>query len=57
MLQINDAIYQASGFGNTFMVVTSEGNVIIDTSIFLSAAAHKAALQAIDAGAGDATSF
>lgn len=50
VLQINEAIYQASGFSNTFMVVTSEGNVIIDTSIFLTAAAHKQALQAIDAG-------
>lgn len=50
VLQINDAIYQASGFGNTFLVVTSEGNVVIDTSIFLSAAAHKEALQAIDGG-------
>lgn len=50
VLQINEAIYQASGFGNTFMVTTSEGNVIIDTSIFLSSAAHKAALQAINNG-------
>jgi alkyl sulfatase BDS1-like metallo-beta-lactamase superfamily hydrolase len=51
LLQINAAIYQASGFSNTFMVVTSAGNVIIDTSIVLTAAAHKAALQAIDSGA------
>lgn len=51
LLKINDAVYQASGFSNTFMVVTSEGNVIIDTSIFLTAAAHKAALQAINSGA------
>jgi alkyl sulfatase BDS1-like metallo-beta-lactamase superfamily hydrolase len=50
VLQLNDAIYQAPGFGNTFMVVTNEGNVIIDTSIVLSANAHKTALQAIDAG-------
>ena len=50
VLQINDAIYQASGFGNTFLVVTSEGNVVIDTSIAFSAPAHKEALKAIDAG-------
>jgi alkyl sulfatase BDS1-like metallo-beta-lactamase superfamily hydrolase len=50
VLQLNDAVYQASGFGNTFMVVTSEGNVIIDTSIVLSARAHKDALQAINDG-------
>ena len=50
VLQINDAIYQASGFGNTFLVVTNEGNVVIETSIILSANAHKTALQAINAG-------
>ncbi len=50
VLQINDAIYQASGFGNTFMVVTNEGNVIIDTSISFLAPGHKEALQKIDAG-------
>src|SRR5260370_25353232 len=32
-LKINDSIYQAIGFGNTFMVTTPEGNVIIDTSM------------------------
>ena len=32
-LRINDAIYQAIGFGNTFLVTTSGGNVIIDTSL------------------------
>ena len=42
VLQINDAIYQATGFGNTFMVVTNEGNVIIDTSISFLAPGHKA---------------
>lgn len=47
VLRINEAIYQASGFGNTFMVVTSAGNVIIDTSIVLSAPAHRQALRAI----------
>jgi alkyl sulfatase BDS1-like metallo-beta-lactamase superfamily hydrolase len=31
-LKITDAIYQGIGFGNTFMVTTPEGNVIIDTS-------------------------
>jgi alkyl sulfatase BDS1-like metallo-beta-lactamase superfamily hydrolase len=50
VLKINDAVYQAPGFGNTFMVVTSEGNVIIDTSLSLTAPAHKQALQAIDDG-------
>src|SRR5258706_5577232 len=31
-LKISDNIYQAVGFGNTYMIVTSAGNVIIDTS-------------------------
>src|SRR4051812_32399391 len=31
-LRVNEAVYQAIGFGNTFMVVTPAGNVIIDTS-------------------------
>ena len=31
-IKVNDAIYQAVGFGNTFLVITPDGNVIIDTS-------------------------
>ena len=49
-LKINEAIYQAIGFGNTFMVATSEGNVIIDTSMPFNAARHKQLLQAENAG-------
>jgi alkyl sulfatase BDS1-like metallo-beta-lactamase superfamily hydrolase len=49
-LQINEAIYQAIGFGNTFMVTTSAGNVIIDTSMAFNAARHKQLLQAENAG-------
>ena len=45
--QINDVIYKASGFGNTFMVVTDEGNVIIDTSLPAMAPKHKQLLTAI----------
>lgn len=48
-IRINDQIYQAAGFGNTFMVITSEGNVIIDTSLSLQAPRHKKLLQAISA--------
>lgn len=39
-LKINDAIYQGIGFGNTFLVTTSAGNVIIDTSMGNMAARH-----------------
>jgi len=46
----NDAIFQAIGFGNTFMVVTEAGNVIIDTSMPFNAALHKRLLQAENAG-------
>jgi alkyl sulfatase BDS1-like metallo-beta-lactamase superfamily hydrolase len=45
-LKINDAIFQAIGFGNTFLVVTGEGNVIIDTSIAFNSALHKRLLAA-----------
>ena len=31
--KVHEKIYQASGFGNTFMVLTDAGNVIIDTSL------------------------
>ncbi|MEW6126920.1 MAG: alkyl sulfatase dimerization domain-containing protein [Acidobacteriota bacterium] len=45
-LQVNEAIFQAIGFGNSFMVVTPAGNVIIDTSIAFNAARHKQLLTA-----------
>ncbi|HEY2839352.1 MAG TPA: hypothetical protein VGJ26_09395, partial [Pirellulales bacterium] len=35
--KVNDRIYIASGFGNTFMVKTDDGNVIIDTSMLTQA--------------------
>jgi alkyl sulfatase BDS1-like metallo-beta-lactamase superfamily hydrolase len=46
-IKINDAIYQGVGFGNTFLVLTDEGNVVIDTSIVGTAAKHHAMLQKI----------
>jgi alkyl sulfatase BDS1-like metallo-beta-lactamase superfamily hydrolase len=48
-LKINEAIYQAIGFGNTFLVTTSEGNVIIDTSIANRAPQHLKLLKAVSA--------
>ena len=44
-----DRIFQATGFGNTFMVVTKAGNVIIDTSLAPNAARHHALLKAVSA--------
>jgi alkyl sulfatase BDS1-like metallo-beta-lactamase superfamily hydrolase len=49
-LKFGEAIYQAVGSGNTFMVVTEAGNVIIDTSLPFNAARHKQLLQAESAG-------
>jgi alkyl sulfatase BDS1-like metallo-beta-lactamase superfamily hydrolase len=46
-LKIHEQIYQASGFGNTLMVTTPEGNVIIDTSLPATAPAHLAMLKAV----------
>ena len=46
-LKINDAIYQGVGFGNTYMVITSAGNVIIDTSSPNRAPQHRKLLKAV----------
>ena len=46
--KINSVIYKATGFGNTFMIVTGEGNVIIDTSLQAMAPKHKSLLSAIN---------
>jgi alkyl sulfatase BDS1-like metallo-beta-lactamase superfamily hydrolase len=46
-IRINDAISMAEGFGNTFLVTTIDGNVIIDTSIVTHAPKHKELLKAI----------
>lgn len=43
-------IFQAIGFGNTFMVTTKAGNVIIDTSLPTNAARHRALLRAASTG-------
>jgi alkyl sulfatase BDS1-like metallo-beta-lactamase superfamily hydrolase len=45
---IVDNIYSATGFGNTFLIVTDEGNVVIDSSLASNALAHKALLNKVD---------
>ena len=57
---LGHGIYRAAGnlggtavsvpASNTFMIVTRDGNVIVDTSRALPARAHKTALTAIDGG-------
>jgi alkyl sulfatase BDS1-like metallo-beta-lactamase superfamily hydrolase len=39
-VKITDNIYQAVGFGNTFLVITPAGNVVIDTSSAATAPLH-----------------
>jgi alkyl sulfatase BDS1-like metallo-beta-lactamase superfamily hydrolase len=46
-VKVNDKIYVASGFGNTFMVLTDDGNVIIDTSLRDMAQRHHRTLSEI----------
>lgn len=46
--KITDNIYSAKGFGNTFLVTTKAGNVVIDTSMARNAKSHKALLDAVD---------
>ena len=48
--RVNEAIYQATGFGNAMMLVTPEGNVVIDTSSVSHAPRCKQLLQAENAG-------
>jgi len=45
VITVNEAISMVQGFGNTFLVKTSEGNVIIDTSIAAHAQKHKQLLS------------
>lgn len=45
--KINDHIYMALGFSNTFLVLTEEGNVVIDTSSAISARKHYQLLRAV----------
>ncbi len=49
-VRVNDAIYLAYGFGNTFLVTTSAGNVVIDTSSAVRAPRAKELLQRENAG-------
>jgi alkyl sulfatase BDS1-like metallo-beta-lactamase superfamily hydrolase len=49
-IEVAPGVYMAVGFGNTFLVVTPEGNVVIDTSLSLFARSHFDALRAVDDG-------
>jgi len=47
--KVAPGIYKATGFGNTVLVTTEDGNVIIDTSMARNAPVHKKLLDAVDA--------
>jgi len=49
-VRVNDAIFLAYGFGNTFLVTTSAGNVVIDTSSVVRAPRARELLQRENAG-------
>ncbi len=46
-IKITDQIYQGVGFGNTFLILTDEGNVVIDTSLVGMSGRHHEMLKAI----------
>jgi alkyl sulfatase BDS1-like metallo-beta-lactamase superfamily hydrolase len=48
-LKVNEAIYQAIGFGNTFLITTPEGNAIVDTSAAGTANRHHDLLSKVSA--------
>jgi alkyl sulfatase BDS1-like metallo-beta-lactamase superfamily hydrolase len=50
VIKVNEAISMVQGFGNTFLISTGEGNVIIDTSIALHAQKHHQLLAAENKG-------
>jgi alkyl sulfatase BDS1-like metallo-beta-lactamase superfamily hydrolase len=45
--KVNDHIYLAPGFSNTFLVLTDEGNVVIDTSSAITARKHHELLRKV----------
>jgi alkyl sulfatase BDS1-like metallo-beta-lactamase superfamily hydrolase len=49
-VKVHEAIYRVPGNGNIYMVVTSAGNVIIDTGIAERAAEARKSLQAVNVG-------
>ena len=48
-VKLHDSIYQGRGYANTMMVLTAEGNVVIDTSWRLAARRHVRQLRAVSA--------
>jgi alkyl sulfatase BDS1-like metallo-beta-lactamase superfamily hydrolase len=47
---INDFIHLSEGLSNSYLVVTSEGRVVINTGMGFEAPSHRAAFDAVDGG-------
>ena len=47
---VREGIYRAIGFGNTYLVTTAAGNVVIDTSLPMNAPRHVRLLKAVNSG-------
>jgi alkyl sulfatase BDS1-like metallo-beta-lactamase superfamily hydrolase len=50
VIKVNEAINMVQGFGNTYLLKTADGNVVIDTSIPAHAQRHKPLLTADNKG-------
>ena len=50
-IEIAPGIFQATGFGNSFRITTSAGDVIVDTSLATTAPKHKELLDKVSDGA------
>lgn len=49
-IRVLDNLHLAYGFGNTFMVTTEEGNVVVDTSLAMNAPHHRKLLTKVSDG-------
>ncbi len=46
-VHVRDSIWMAPGFGNTFLITTPDGNVVVDTSLAANAARHRELLRKV----------
>jgi glyoxylase-like metal-dependent hydrolase (beta-lactamase superfamily II) len=49
-VRIEDFIYMSSGCSNSYLIVTSEGNVVVNTGMGFEAPRHRRLFKAVDAG-------
>jgi alkyl sulfatase BDS1-like metallo-beta-lactamase superfamily hydrolase len=46
-VRVRDSIWMAPGFGNTFLITTPDGNVVVDTSLAANAPRHRELLRKV----------